>query len=191
MKLFKDKYTLTLNEVSLMFEQDRPRMICTRRWIPAFMVTRFYQKFMLEFAEMFNAKELSKMVEGDIYRMKIINRVSNILTPLYLGLMLGERPEFKQVYYDMFGRTYMGKEDLKYIIREIDHARAKLKETTAAGDTVHRAEKTSFEEVIANVEMILERPIDREMKLYQFEKQYRLAVKRAEEFEKMKNKTNG
>lgn len=190
MKLFKTKYDITLDEVSLMYETGDTRILCKRRWIPAWMVNRYYQRFNLEFSELFNANEVSQLIDDDIMRLKIINRVNNILHPLYMGLLISDKPEFRQIYYDMFGRTYNEKDGLKAIIREIERLKGKMKEMGMAGEAVQSGQKRSFEEVITYVEAVLERSLDRDMKLYQFKHQYDLAVRRAMEYEKMK-RNNG
>ena len=186
MRWFKDKYQITLDEVSLMLERDDRRLLCRSRWVPGWALNRYYSRFMLEFSELFNASEVSQLIDDDIMRLKIINRVNNILHPLYMGLLISDKPEFKQIFYDTIGKTYNSKEDLKLIIREIERLKDKIREMGSPEDQPKG--KLSFEEVITYVEMVLERSIDREMKLYQFKYQYDLAIKRSREWEKMKAK---
>ncbi len=78
-------------------------------------------------------------------------------------------------------------EDLKIILAEIEKLGGHLKAIPEVKP--QESEKAlRFEEVVAMVEMILERSLDRNMKLYQFQYQYKLAVKRAEEMSKQAEK---
>ena len=189
MKWVKSKYELTIREVSLMFETEDPRIISRWRWVPAFILNRYYAKFLLDFSEMFNAREVNNLIGEDIYRLKLINRANNILYPVYIGLMLNDsHPEFRRIFEDVMGRKYNSKDDLKLIIKEIERLKSKLAEAGTAQDRVQGSEKMSFESVVANTEMMLERSLPRDMRLWEFKKQYDLAIARARELEKLKNK---
>lgn len=190
--MIKDKYTLSIQDVSVIFEKDSPRLISTV-WLPGFILRRYYARFLMEFSEMFNGHQMESLLSDDIYRLKIINRVNNILFPMYQGLALElfisrEIPEFRKMYEEVMGRKYNGKEDLKAIIKEIERLKSKLAEVPAAEMVVSKNKKLSFEQVIANTEVILDRSLDRNMKLFQFKKQYDLAIARAKEYEKLRSK---
>jgi hypothetical protein len=184
--IFKTKYDLSLNEVSRMFETNDITILCKYRFIPArFALIRFSQ-FMVEFSEMFNRDEVNELLVDDIQRLKITNRVYNILAAMYQGLLMTGDQRFKDLYKETFGRDYNSLADLKVIISEIDRLKGKLKEL-GSPTKIQGKGTISFEQIITYVEMILDRSIDREMKLYQFKYQYDLAVKRAAEYAKMKS----
>ena len=188
MKWVKTKYDLSLNEVSLMFEKEDISILKAKRYVPGWILTAGYAKFMLQFSEMFNAQEVNQLFEGDVMRLKIVNRFNNVLAGLYHGLMLTDDDRFKAIYKEMFHRDYNGLQDLKVIISEMERLKGKYKELLTPEKKVQEGGKLSFEQVITYVEMVLERAIDREMKLYQFKFQYDLSVKRAKEFEKARLK---
>lgn len=186
MRFIKSKYELTLNEVSLLFETGKLSILKRSKYVPSFILKRGFEKFSVEFAEMFNREQVNQLIEDDIIKLKIINEVNNILMPLYMGLLISENPGFRKVYEAKFGRPYQKTEDLKIIIMEIDRLKHKITEFSHPEKKVKDAKKLFFEEVITYVETLMERNIDREMKLYQFKFQYDLAVKRAAEMEKMR-----
>jgi hypothetical protein len=186
--IFKNKYDLSLNDVSLLFERNDLSILKLSKFIPWFLVRKYYAAFILEFTDMFNPKEVSELIDQDMIRFKIANRVTLVLYPLYIGLMLSNAEGFKKIYKDMFGRPYNGIEDLKVIVNEIDRLKGKIKEMGTPEQMTQGRGKVSFEEVIIYVEAILDRGMDRNMKLYQFKFQYDLAIKRAKELEKINKK---
>ena len=193
MKLLKSKYDLTIREVSILFETDDLSILKLKRWVPGVLLRRHYERFMIEFSELFNKNEVANLLTEDIYRFKIILKVNNILFPLYQGLALElllnrELPDFRKIYADVMGRPYNGNQDLKAIIKEIERLKSKLAEASTPVQRVTGHSKMSFEQVIANTEMILDRTLPRDMKLFEFKKQYDLAVLRAKEYEKLKHK---
>ncbi len=185
MKLLRDKYSLTLSEVSIMFETNDMSVLKTRRWVPRWALRHHFRRFMLEFSELFNPAEVEEMVTADLMRLRITNRVNNLLHPLYMGLLLSDRKDFRDLYFELFGKKYNGKEDLKVILSEIDRMRSKMSEYTQAG-TARTGAAVAFEDVITYVEVVLERSLPRDMLLFQFKHQYDLAVLRARELEKIR-----
>lgn len=188
MKLTKDKYSLTLNEVSRMFETGDFKILKRFKIVPAFLLVRQYERFSLEFSEMFNRDLMSQVFEDDVFKLKIINLATNLLPVLYTGLLSSDHPYFRELYKERYGKEYESLADLKSIIAEIEKLGMRLKTIPSPVAQVEAKGAMKFEEVITYVEMILERSIDRNMKLYQFVYQYKLAVKRADEYAKMKDK---
>lgn len=186
MKLLKDKYTLSLNEVSRMFETGDYSILKRWRWVPGWLLKRHYEIFLADFAQMYNRETVNQLFEDDIMRLKIVNLATNLLPLLYNGLLFTEQPYFRELYKNRYGHDYNGIEDLTAIITEINKLGHRLKVIQSPVAVVQEKESMKFEEVIGYVELILERSIDREMKLYQFAYQYRIAVKRAEEMGKIK-----
>ena len=89
------------------------------------------------------------------------------------------------MFRERYGKEYEGLEDLKSIIAEIEKLGMRLKTMYSPVEVIEQKKTMKFEEVVTHVEMIMERSIDREMKLYQFVYQFKLAVKRAEEMTKL------
>lgn len=181
MKLFKTKYDITLNEVSLMFETSNPHLLCLKKYIPDFLIARAFERFMVEFTEMFDQDEISNILTDDITKLKITNRIYNLYRPLYHMLLISNDQRFKDIYKKQFGRDYNGLKDLKVIISEIERLKGKYKELGTAQEKLQGREMMSFEKIITTVEMILGRNIPGDLKLYQFKERYDLAVKRAKE----------
>jgi hypothetical protein len=171
-----------------MFETGDFKLLKRWRWVPDFLIASQYAKFSLEFSEMFNRETINQVFDDDVFKLKIINLATNLLPVLYTGLMTTGHPYFKEVYKQRYGKDYEGLPDLKAIIAEIEKLGMRLKTMPSPVQVIEQKGAMKFEEVITYVEMILERSIDREMKLYQFTYQYKLAVKRAEEFAKLKDK---
>lgn len=189
MRLFKDKYDLTLDEVSLMFEKQQTSVLKRFRWLPDWLTRFYYDRFALQFNEQFNGDLINKMLDVDIMKLKLVNLLNNFLPTLYQGLMAtNEDPDseagiyFRQLYRKRYAREYNGMEDLKMITADMKKLGIKLREIVT--DQPKRSgEGMLFEDVIAHVEAILERSIPRDMKLYQFSKQYELALQRAKTLE--------
>jgi len=188
MKLFKDKYTLTLDEVSQMFETNDFSLLKRFKFIPDFLLLKHYQRFSLDFAEMFNQEMINSLFTDDIMRLKIINLVSNYLPVLYNGLLMTDHPYFREAYRERYGKDYEGLDDLKSIIAEMEKLGIRLKTISTPVDVMERKDSMKFEAVINYVELILEMPIPRAMKLYQFKEKYNAAIARAQEMAKLKDK---
>jgi hypothetical protein len=167
-----------------MFEIEDFSIMKRFKFIPTFLLVKHYQRFSLEFAEMFNKDTISSLFLDDVMRLKIINLAQNLLPTIYIGLISTNDQYFKDVFKERYGKDYTGGEDLKMIIAEMEKLKGKLGAIASPVVEMEKKGSLKFEEVITYVEMILERSIDRNMKLYQFTYQYKLAVKRAEEFQK-------
>ena len=187
MKWFKDKYTISLNEVSLLFERGDLSILKRVRWVPARLLRGHYERFALEFSELFNQEIVNALFTDDLMRVKIMNRANIFLPSLYHALWFIDFGQVKNdnaryyldLYREMYGRDYQGLKDLEPILNEIKRLHGKYKELASPEKVIENKGKMSFEQVITMVEMILERSINREMKLYQFVYQYDLAIKRA------------
>ena len=190
MKLFKDQYNITLEEVSMMFETDNIKVLSKYSILPIKIIKPYHKHFMIIFSEMFNSKEIESLIEDDNTKLRIIHRVYNILTPLYWLLLnyrfvsSEKKKLFKDKYKEIMGRDYNSDEDLKLIIGEIKRLKEKLTDFNNIPQKVIKNQKVSFEEVITYTENVLERTIDRRMKLFQFKREYDLAVKKAKQQER-------
>jgi hypothetical protein len=130
------------------------------------------------FDEMFTGQEISKAVKEESIRIAAENRIKNTLPILYLGLLYEETPYMKEVYLDLFGKEFKVGEDLLIIQSEI-------KRLIKRYNLMYKKEKpaqegTTLEELIIGVEMLLDRTIDRELKLYQFKTYHEMALRKAE-----------
>lgn len=188
MKLFKDKYTLTLDEVSQMFETNDLSILKRYRFIPDFLLIKQYRLFSLEFAAMFNQQMISELMTDDIMRLKIINLAQNLLPTMYTGLLSTNESYFKEWFKSHYGKEYTGVSDLKMIITEMEKLQQKFKEIASPVEAIEKKEGMKFEAVVNYVEVILEMPIPRGMKLYQFKEKYNTAILRAQEMAKIKDK---
>jgi hypothetical protein len=187
------KYTISLDRLSAMFETGNPRLLKRSRLVPDFIAREAYRRFMFQFNELFNAQEVESALSSDIMKAKIANKINVLLPALYHGLMLAKMygiedkytKDFRDEFRKMYNREFRDLSDLDFILQEIKRLGGKMKELYAVlAQPVQQARKISFEEIIAATEMILERPIDRSMKLYQFKYQYDLAMKRAREMDR-------
>lgn len=188
MKLFHDKHTMSLNQLSLMFETNDIGLIRRFRWVPVRLCRRPFERFMIEFSELFNRNEVNDLMSDDFLRFRIITMASLSLPTLYRGLVMTDDPRFRAKYRERFGRDYTNLDDLKLILNEIGRLQGKLKEMGTPEKVIEEKGKMSFEEIVTYVELMLEKPIDRTLKLYQFKSQYDAAIRRARAMEKVRAK---
>lgn len=188
MRLFKDKHSITLNEVSVMFDREDPTVLRRFAWVPAAACRRYYTRFMIEFSELFNRNEINDLLSDDILRFKIVNTALLYLPMLYNGLLFSSDERFRELFKEKFGKDYTAIEDLKVIITEIDRLKGKLKELGTPQQVVESKGVMSFERVIDFVEQIRDLPIDRNIRLFQFKELYDGAVAKARQLEKARAK---
>lgn len=186
--ILHNKYTITLNRCSQMFETLDTSLLLRFGWLPKFLITPRFEKFMIEFNELFNSKEIDSFYEDSFLKLKIFNKVNNLLPALYYGLVISDNKTFLDTFKEMYGKDYEGFNDLELIINEIKRLNIKAKDMFYEEEKKEKRETLSLEKLITNTEAVLERSIDRTTKLFQFKHQYDLAVQRAKEFEKLKNK---
>lgn len=186
MKWTKTRYDLTLNEVSRMLELNDYTVLKRFAWVPPWVLRRAMDRFAFDLSEMFNTQQIEGLLSSDIMRLKIANRANVLLPALYYGLLLTGDDRFIEMFRQMYGRDPKSVTDLDVIIKEIKRLGGKLRELDSLIKDDPGGRRHSFEEIITTVEAILERNIDRSMRLYQFKYQFDLSVKRAKELEKLR-----
>jgi hypothetical protein len=129
------------------------------------------------FDEMFSGQEISKAVKEESTQIAAYNKIKNILPILYLGLLYEETPYMKELYLHLFGKEFKTGEDLLIIQSEIKRLTKRYK---LMYKEKPMQEGSTLEELIIGVEMLLDRTIDRELKLYQFKTYHEMALKQAD-----------
>ena len=188
--MIHNKYTMTLSRLSQMMETGNVGLMLRWGWLPGFVLKRRLAGIMAYVAEMFNADALDEGVEQSVMMMKALNLANNLLPSLYFGLLYTKDERYVKEYENRYGKKPEFASDLREITKEIERLARKIKALSAQKPR-EKKEPVSLEKIITNTEAILDRGIDRNMKLYQFKEQYDLAVKRAREYQKMMDKRNG
>lgn len=191
MKLTKGKYDLTIDQVGVMLETGDYSILKRYRLVPGIIARRAFMRFLVDFAETFNSQKLDQVFEEELMLSKIRTKIQ-MLTLLYQGLLneltYGVKNQiFADTFRENFFKDFSGMEDLKLIIKQMEKLTVQYKEYSIPKPT-GGGPGMSFSEIVANVEMMLERTIPRDMRFYEFKRQFDLAVARAREIEKIRNK---
>lgn len=172
------EYTISLNRLAEMLETNNKRLILCWGWLPGYFIRLFYSGFLLRFTEMFNQDELDQRFEDEMLRVKIYNRVNNLLPSLYMGLVLDMDDRFKEIYKELFHMDYEGEVSLKRIATMINKLTTINSEIEQSQVNKVNKKGIPLSKMIAMVEIILDLPIDRKMKLYHFKYQYNIALEK-------------
>lgn len=180
------RHTITLSRLGLMLETGNIRLVARYRLTPWFMVRRGYRKLMTHFDSVFS--EGSSEFKDEVIRLKMWNKMLTLLPALHT-LLASDKSEYaEELFEHYYGRKYESDEDLKLIRSEMQKISKRYKVMFRKKKTDAPAESVSFENIIQGVETILEKShIPREIKLYQFEEYYHLALKRLNEIKLKKH----
>ena len=111
---------------------------------------------------------------------------------LYTGLLYQPTPYLEDLYKHYFGKKPETGEDLIKILNEADRLAKRYKAMFQQEKPDDEEDKgASLEEVILGVEMILDRTIDRTMKIYQFKYYYDKSLEVIRRRESAKYKQHG
>lgn len=176
--MFHTKYTITLNHMSLMLELNDASMLCRIPNIPARMARRRFAKFMAQYEADFAGSDNLRFRQ-EIARTMAWHKIKNILPLLYTGLLYNPSEYNQSIFEHYFG--YIPEVGdavpLMRITDEIDRLSKRFKEMYNR-EAPEQQKSVSFEDIVLSVETILDRPIDRSLKLFQFKKYYDLSLQR-------------
>lgn len=196
MQLFHNKYSITIGRLSEMIDTQNPRLVCVHsRHLPKAAVKRAYMRFIADYEQMF-AGSSSVMHRAETQKVLMWHKVETILPLLYQGLLYTPNEYFLSVYEEFFGDAPNIEDNeqmvaaLKKVLREKERLRAYYRERfeTPQKQKEITDEGITFEDIIINTELVLEKPLSRELKLYQFKKYFDLALEIAR---KRKNENHG
>lgn len=161
-----------------MFETDDITLISRVR-LPKFLIRWQYTRFMRTFDEMFSGGEVSKELKEESSKIALYNKIKNILPLLYLGLLYEETEYQKELFKHYFGKDFEKGEDLMLIKNEIGRLSKRFKVMYPEKEV--QSGGLTLEELIVSTESILDRTIDRGLRLYQFKTYYDLAIKKVKD----------
>lgn len=179
-----------------MIDTQNPRLVCVHsRHLPKAAVKRAYMRFIADYEQMF-AGSSSVMHRAETQKVLMWHKVETILPLLYQGLLYTPNEYFLSVYEEFFGDAPNIEDNeqmvaaLKKVLREKERLRAYYRERfeTPQKQKEITDEGITFEDIIINTELVLEKPLSRELKLYQFKKYFDLALEIAR---KRKNENHG
>ena len=190
--IYHNKYTISLERLSTMIETRNRRLILRYYWLPVRVSRAVYDDFLKEFSKIFNSEEIDFVVETTLDQMALSNKIQIYYPAIFTGLAYTPHPRFRELYKKEFGKEYRNTKDLDLIVKKIEFLSKKLREQRAIEQERDKGKRSeggiSFEKIITNVETVLERPIDRRMKLYQFKFAYDSAVEKGKALEKLRRK---
>jgi len=162
-------YKLSINSVSLIYDTG------FRRCFGLFNRSEKFKSFTEEYNKLFNSQNTSKYFNSDVFRLKIENKVHNILPALYSDLMTVCSDLAKSTYKEYFGVEYHGADQLERIIDEINRLKEKIQILNKPTD---KKDGVSFSETILLIEDSRGIEISRNIKLYEFKTMYDKELKK-------------
>lgn len=191
--MIHNRYTISIGRVSRMFESGNKRLILKFGWLPGILIKKYYARLLVDIAELVNIELLEHTVSDYIVKLRLMNRINNLLPSLYYLLAFTDKNDVAyHQFKKFFGKPYEGENDLKLITEMINNLAARLKELDRLGGAnanQNIGDGIGFEQVIVYCETILERHIPRDLKLYEFGYIYKSAVKRARELQRSASKS--
>lgn len=136
-----------------------------------------YNNFMMEYHKLFSAKELRKLGKDEKSKLRWYHRLIMLQSTLEL-FRLKKVPANIAEWYKKTYRTEISFKSLNY---QIEIATKKMNQFIS--EPQDEGKKISFDEIIVSVENVLNIPIDRSIKLYQFVVYYNNALKKVQNAE--------
>ena len=187
--LFKDIYTLTISELSYIEETNNINVIC-KTYLPNILCIRAYNRISEEIRKQFDQKKRS--ITNEKLQLVIYVRLG-MLESMLLGLSRKPTDEMYTDYKIRYKKEFKRYEDLAPIKREIKKLKSKYKEVTIKINNTKKNEsndeKLTFKDVLNNIEIILDKTFDKDMKIYQFALKYKSANDKVKQFELAKAKS--
>lgn len=186
--LFHSVYTISIQRASLMFETENRRKLCRVpfAWILGTRALELaYVNFMDDFNQLFNSKDSRKILQEEVLRMMLFNKINVLLPTLYYGLLYKPNKDLQEFFKAEFGKDPEHADDLYIILQEIKRLSNRYKllyikrETEEGKEAPEEEEAGSFalDSLIVNIETILERGIDPRKRLYQLGYYNQMALK--------------
>jgi hypothetical protein len=148
---------------------DSGRHSLVKRWnipLPKFMVIKAFNKLMYELAEVMNKTAIKQELETGVMRVKLYNKAFTLYPALIDLVTLKWDEETLRRVEDLTGYKLNNLDDLKVLVNETKRLQDKYKEYSVEAK---KEGEMSFVQVIISVEIVLERTISRDTKLYEFE----------------------
>lgn len=188
-----NKHNLSLIRLCEILD-DKKKHRVLRFWTPEFIYKYAYDKLMKEFNEMFGDEDNETLFDDTIILHDIFNEAYNLIPIIVDNLSAGESPEgMFEMIRDNYGFHEM---DVYQMIeafrleqkRLIERYKELVKQKEAKPV---ETKKYTFADVIARTESNLDgTSISARMSMYMFHAKYKLSVKKVDEFNKLKDKSN-
>lgn len=161
---------MSIGQFSLL-EETQKRNLVSRLRLP--VSKRTFIKFNSEVNELFNAKEVNKIIEKQFNKAYYENKI--LLIQAILTISDYETEAIAEYYKETYNKKFEG--DYKLILAELKKYIRVVKEPIKTG-----LQEQNFEALISGIESITG-PIPRDMKLYQFKHkiEYAAAYVKAQE----------
>ena len=188
MKLTHDKYTITLRRLTMLTEQGRINLVKRYWFCPWFIRNRGYKQLMQQVSIIFGNKEDKEALESHALWLGL-NRDRLILDGLKMAVKYKYNDaSTKEFYNRVVRRDLPDKKTALHIIDTKIEGAIKRMNAIAYQMRNNKDEKTNkgitLNEIIERIESIIERPIDRELRLFEFEAKYKEALNKVKQLQK-------
>lgn len=188
MKLTHDKYTITLRRLTMLTEQGRINLVKRYWFCPWSTRNRGYKELMQQVSVIFGNKKDKEALEA--YELWLsFNRDELILEGLKLAVKYQYEYRRTELFYkQVIRRSMPAKMQAINIIDSKINACSKKKNKIEDNQTTEQTNNDSksftLNEIIERIESIIERPIDRELRLFEFEAKYKEALNKVKQLQK-------
>lgn len=183
--LFHNKYTISIGRMAILLESQDYKLIKRKNIpVPKKVLIRAYNRLIKEFNEVVNKSSINRAVESGILRLSIYNKAYNLYPLLILICQTTWDEKHLKMVEDITGYKLEKLEDREMLVNEMNRLKDKYHELLVE----EKKEGVSFVQVIISTEMILEEPISREIKLFEFEHYMKSASDKVAQLEKMYSK---
>lgn len=175
MKLVYNIYSMPIGRYSLMDKTGNTRLI-SRIWMPKKIRLFKYAELQVEVSKMFKLNPL----DNEIQKLWMLNKII-LMKAVYTALTISRVKSALDYFEENYGE-FRKLSDLKILAADIKRMEGKLREINSSQKGA--SEKQDFEMIISGVELILDRSLNRSLTLFEFNHQYKLAMKKAKASEK-------
>jgi hypothetical protein len=143
-------------------------------------IEKAYVGFMDTFNELFDPRDGRRILQQEALRLMLFNKINVLLPTLYWSLKYKPSKELHDEFKEYFGKDPKGAEDLYLIVNEIRKLTNRFKLLYLNKEKDDKEEESGpfqLEALITSIETIIERPLDRNLKVYQLRPYNQLAIK--------------
>jgi len=178
-----DKFTITLERFGRMIDSKENRFACKYTWMPKFIQQAAFERLSEQFSEMVSKNQIQKVITSKMLEVNLYNKVNSLLPSLYWCLYIRPEEKHLQFYYNYFGKECKGEKELQLILNEIKRLASKYKELFGVAKHEDNSAEFNFSFLVGGIEMVLDRVLDRRLKLYELEYFYSKALERSKKNE--------
>lgn len=175
--MIHDKYTISIDRLSLLLETKNPAYLLHYGWAPKTYLRRRFVGFMQDFHKMFSREEYNRMGATELIKTNLYNR--HLMCRCFYDLFVIDRlnSELMAWHKEEFGTD---KVDSTRLIKRLDFYQSKIKEySKPQAAQQQQVKEVPFDWIVLSVEAMLGTHIDRHMKLYSFMHYYNQALEKS------------